>query len=133
MTEGSVLTFNFCIMKNNYKQHGKYYEYLTEDMINNEILKKNSVYRYFQYFPLVLSLAAVFLVAPYEPFKNEAAIVKIQSLNDSLNSIKTAQVSSNQFILSSEMIPIFRGKINPCRLHQTIKIQQYNQYDSNQI
>ena len=71
-------------------------------MINNEILKKNSVYRYFQYFPLVLSLAAVFIVFPYEPFKNEAAIVEIQLFNDSLNSIKAAQVSSNHFIFFSD-------------------------------
>ena len=57
-------------------------------MINNEILKKNLIY-----FPLVLSLAAVFIISHIEPFKNEADIVETQLFNDSLFliSMKAAQ------------------------------------------
>jgi len=64
-------------------------------MINNEILKKNLIY-----FPLVLSLAAVFIIAHIEPFKNEADIVETQLFNDSLFliSMKAAQAQVDFWI-----------------------------------
>ena len=104
MTEGFVLTFNLCIIKNNHKHHRNYYENLfgvKEDMLNYELLKKNLTY-----FSLVLSLAALFIVTHYEPFTNDASVVEIQSLNDSnfLGSMKAAQ-AQDSFRLFSMFSP----------------------------
>ena len=109
MTEGFVLTFNLCIIKNNHKHHRNYYENLCgvkEDMLNYELLKKNLTY-----FSLVLSLAALFIVTHYEPFTNDASVVEIQSLNDSnfLGSMKAAQAQD-----SFRLFSMFR----PSEFHQ---------------
>ena len=70
----------------NYKHLEKHS--VLEDMINNEILKKN-----FIYFPFVLSFAALFLIAHYDTLKNEADIVETSLFNDSsfLITMKAAQ------------------------------------------
>ena len=86
MTEGSVITFNLCMTKNYYKHLEKHS--VLEDMIQNENSRKILIY-----FPLVLSLAALFIIGHMEPFKNEADIVEKELFNDSsfLISMKAAQ------------------------------------------
>ena len=86
MTEGSVITFNLCKTKYYYKHLEKHS--VLEDMIPNEISKKILIY-----FPLVLSLAALFIIGHMEPLKNEADIVEKELFNDSsfLTSMKAAQ------------------------------------------
>ena len=94
MTEGSVITFNLCMTKNYYKHLEKHS--VLEDMIQNEISRKILIY-----FPLVLSLAALFIIGHIEPFKNEADIVETELFNDSsfLISMKAAQAQVGFSIL----------------------------------
>ena len=103
MTEGSVITFNLCMTKNYYKHLEKHS--VLEDMIQNEISRKILIY-----FPLVLSLAALFIIGHMEPFKNEADIVEKELFNDSsfLISMKAAQAQVGfSFFFNSLKLRIF--------------------------
>lgn len=132
MTEGSVITFNLCMTKNYYKHLEKHS--VLEDMIQNENSRKILIY-----FPLVLSLAALFIIGHMEPFKNEADIVETELFNDSsfLISMKAAQAQVGFWFFISLKLrifeTIFREKLNHYLSQQTIKILQFNQFDLNQI
>ena len=117
----------------NYKHLEKHL--VLEDMINNEILKKNFIYLLF-----VLSFAVLFLIAHYDTLKNEADIVETSLFNDSsfLITMKAAQAQVGFSYFAEMKIfrnknTIFREKINHFPSQQTIKILQFNQFDLNQI